>query len=159
MSDSLHIEIPGLAAFVRKYAGAGKIIDDELAKAGQRAGLAVEAGAKRYAPVDTGNLRRSITTKTAGRVTVVGTNVQYARVVEFGRGAGTTPPPTAPIAAWLSRHGGDPNAAYVVARAIGRRGIAGRSYLLKAFHELTPKIRAEFAQVPKRVIARLSGGG
>ena len=50
--------------------------------------LAVEAEAKRLAPVDTGNLRRSIigevvTTK-AGHTAVVGSNVRYAIYQELG---------------------------------------------------------------------------
>lgn len=50
--------------------------------------LSVEATAKRLAPVDTGNLRRSITHK-PGRdgfsyYVDVGTNVIYAPYVEFG---------------------------------------------------------------------------
>ena len=167
MAD-FHVEVKGLDAFVAKFKGADKIVTDELSKAGKRAGLAVEAGAKRLVPVDTGNLRRSITSVQAPFGTTVspmmvttrvGTNQPYAMAVEFGRGAGTTQPPTAPIAAWLERHGGDPKMAYVVARAIGRRGIPGRPYLTKAFAELQSKIRAEFDQVPKRIVARLSGGG
>lgn len=166
--NDLHLTIPALNNLIQRFKGADKIVTEELATAGKRAGFLVERQAKQFAPVDTGTLRRSITSTGSpfgttvaplAVTTLVGTNVPYARAVEFGRGAGTTPPPAAPIARWLARKGGDPKAAYAVARAIGRRGIPGRSYLLKAFAQLTPQIRAEFAQVPKRVIARLSGGG
>lgn len=155
-------EVVGLEQWVARIKGADKIVMEELRKAGQRSGLRVEAGAKKLVPVDTGNLRRSISTVTTTQgiysTTKVGTNVPYARAVEFGRGAGTTQPPVAPIARWLAKKGSDANP-FVVARAIGRRGIAGRPFLTKAFKELQPKIRQEFQDVPKRVIARLKGAG
>jgi phage gpG-like protein len=166
--DAFHMDIPGLSGFVQRFKGADKIVLDELQKAGKRAGLAVEAGAKRIVAVDTGNLRRSITSTQSPfgttvtplmTTTLVGTTVPYARVVEFGRGAGKTPPPSGVIAAWLSRKGGDPKAAYAVARAIGARGIKARAFLFNTFEQLKPQIRQEFDQVPKRVIARLRGGG
>lgn len=161
-----HAHVTGLEQFLARFKGADKIVTEELAKAGKKSGLAVEAGAKKLVPVDTGNLRRSITSTQAPfgttvtplfTTTLVGTNAPYARAVEFGRGAGTTQPPIGPIARWLAKKGSDANP-FVVARAIGRRGIAGRPYLTKAFEQLKPKIRQEFQQVPKRVIARLKGG-
>lgn len=52
----------------------------------KRSALAVEAGAKRRAPVDTGRLRSSIAhqVEEGGLSAVVGTNVEYAAHVEFG---------------------------------------------------------------------------
>jgi HK97 gp10 family phage protein len=48
--------------------------------------LLVENEAKRKCPVDTGQLRQSITHKIEGNVGVVGTNVEYAPYVEYGTG-------------------------------------------------------------------------
>ena len=158
MSD-FHVHVEGLDEFVRRFSQAPRIIHDEIGKAARRSGVRVERRAKQLVPVDRGGLRRSISSKPISLGASVGTNLPYARAVEFGRGAGTTPPPVAPIAAWLKRKGGDPRLAFVVARAIGRRGIPGRPYLTKALDELKPAIRQEFAEVPKRVIARLRGGG
>lgn len=166
MSD-FHAHVTGLEQFLAKFREAPRIVTEELEKAGKRAGLLVEAKAKGYAPVWRGHLRRSITSTQAPfgttvtpllTTTRIGTNVPYARAVEFGRGAGKTPPPVAPIAAWLRSKGSDAPP-YAVARAIGRRGIPARPFLHRAFEELRGQIRQEFAQVPKRVIARLSGGG
>jgi phage gpG-like protein len=52
----------------------------------RRSTLNVQAGAKRRAPVDTGRLRNSIATafEREGLVGIVGTNVEYAKAVEFG---------------------------------------------------------------------------
>ncbi len=51
-----------------------------------KACILVENDAKRNAPVNTGNLRNSITHKVDGTEGVVGTNVEYAPYVEFGTG-------------------------------------------------------------------------
>jgi HK97 gp10 family phage protein len=65
-------------------------LERELPKAMGDIALHIEREAKRRAPVDTGNLRASIAhvveTIANGYRAVVGTNVEYAREVEFGRG-------------------------------------------------------------------------
>lgn len=48
--------------------------------------LIVENSAKTKAPVDSGNLRNSITHEVIGNEGIVGTNVEYAPYVEFGTG-------------------------------------------------------------------------
>lgn len=58
------------------------------------AGMLVAQRAQNLAPIDTGRLKRSITrgkpyNSRRGRAIDVGTNVEYARIQEFG---GTTPP-------------------------------------------------------------------
>lgn len=52
----------------------------------QEACLLVENTAKELAPVDTGQLRNSITHQVVGDVGYVGTNVKYAPYVEYGTG-------------------------------------------------------------------------
>lgn len=160
MSD-FHVSIPELDAFVRRHREAPRIITEELGKAGKRSGFIVERLAKAAARVWRGHLRRSVTTKTTVSplfvTTTVGSNLPYARARDQGRSAGSTPPPTAPIAAWLASKGGDPKLAFVVARAIGRRGIPGDRFLTGSFEKAKPQIRAEFGKVPRAVIARLRG--
>lgn len=67
----------------------------ELAK--QRAleiiGTKAAAYAADLAPVDTGNLKNSLTHRVDGDTVLVGTNVQYAPYVELGTGPHYTPPP------------------------------------------------------------------
>jgi hypothetical protein len=116
----------------------------------QRATLAVESDAKARVSVVTGNLRRSITSTaraSAGGVEGrIGTNTPYARIVEEGRG---------PIDAGEGRVlrfviGGE----VLYRRRVGPA--AARPYLRPAFDAQRGRIRTEFAQVPKRVIARLA---
>lgn len=48
--------------------------------------MLVESSAKEKCPVNTGNLRNSITYEINDNVGIVGTNVEYAPYVEFGTG-------------------------------------------------------------------------
>ena len=48
------------------------------------AGYAVEGQAKELAPVDTGNLKASITSRVVRNAAIVGTNVEYAPYMEYG---------------------------------------------------------------------------
>ena len=68
--------------FFEKYPDKAKAAVAEAIKKGC---LSIEASAKQNCPVDTGNLRASITTNiiddTSGEV---GTNVEYASFVEYG---------------------------------------------------------------------------
>lgn len=57
-----------------------------VSKALNRACLVVENEAKRLCPVDTGDLRSSITHEVNNNVGIVGTNKEYAPYVEFGTG-------------------------------------------------------------------------
>ena len=52
----------------------------------EKCGLVAEGYAKKRAPVDTGNLRNSISHKVQKGTMYVGTNVEYAPYVEFGTG-------------------------------------------------------------------------
>jgi len=101
--------------------------------------LLVTRSAKKYAPVDTGRLRASITPEVRRSgvqiLGVVGSNVQYAAAVELG----SKPhfPPVAALETWARRKGLNP---YLVARAISRRGTKPRRYLQRAFEDNRQRI-------------------
>jgi phage gpG-like protein len=106
----------------------------------KRATLVVQRDAKINAPVDTGRLRASITPDIrafGGEVVgVVGSNVIYAPFQELP----VRPhwPPLAALETWARRHG---TTAYVVARAIARRGLPGKRFLQRAFEDNREKIK------------------
>lgn len=82
------------------------------------------------APVGvTGHLRGSVFTSIRGKPTdlrgIVASPLEYAIIVERGRKPGRFPP-RAPIELWARRVLGDASLWFVVARAIARRGIAGK---------------------------------
>ena len=58
----------------------------DIEKALNKSCLAVENEAKKQCPVDTGDLRNSITHEVEDNVGYVGTNKEYAPYVEFGTG-------------------------------------------------------------------------
>lgn len=77
----IDIEIKGL-----KFENAGEELDKAIYKALETSGLACENFAKRKCPVDTGNLRNSITHTTTKRETIISSAVKYAIFVEMGTG-------------------------------------------------------------------------
>lgn len=115
-----------------------------------RVGAVVETRAKLnltdYEAVDQGRLRASIThvVERESPTTLtcyVGTNVTYALPVHNGRRPGARQPPTEPILEWARRKGIISDAdtpsqarskAFLIARAIGRRGIRAKPYLVEA---------------------------
>lgn len=114
-------------------------------KAVERGLKEIEDTAKRLAPKDTGALRASIThhldrAPIGGAFGWVGSALPYAAAVHEGRRPGSRMPPVSAIAAWLGRRGGDTRLAFVVARAIGRRGIKGRPFLKDALERSRGKV-------------------
>lgn len=84
MGIEVRVEIPeGLDA-------AQVILQEEVVTAIQNSGLSMEREAKNQAPVDTGHLRRSITSQTVSLGSqpqaIVSAPVKYAPYVEFGTG-------------------------------------------------------------------------
>ena len=137
--------------------------------------LMVEADARRNAPQDTRRLAGSITNEIRGTGVAiegrVGPSVQYGRFVEFGRRPGRMPPPQA-LVGWVRRHSELRFArrtqaredellrrAWLVARAIGRRGVRAQPYLRPAYENNRAAIAALFARMGVRVTAELAGGG
>lgn len=63
----------------------GKIANPQIVQSAiEKTCLKIEADAVDLCPVDTGNLRGSITTEIGELEGAVGTNVEYAEFVEFG---------------------------------------------------------------------------
>ena len=113
----------------------------------KRCGIYVSDRAKELAPVDTGRLRASLTyvvdTGEPPQQVEMGTNVEYAKPVEFGTGMLSDAPdssqsrhwpPAAALDVWAARHGFSSGAH--VARIIGMRGgLEPRRYLRNAFEQ------------------------
>ena len=59
-------------------------LQSAIARALERIGLQAEGYAKDLCPVDTGNLRNSITHTSDGNAAYIGTNVTYGKYVELG---------------------------------------------------------------------------
>ena len=146
-------EVEELAA---KFVASQPVVRKHLTVAMTRATAQVERDAKVTVPVDTGHLRRSITTDVTPFVGRVGSNAPYAEVVEKGRRAGAPMPPPAALEPWARRHGIPAGAVYAVALAIRRRGIPARPYLAPALERNRNAITREFALELNRALAELA---
>ena len=117
-----------------------------------------------------GNLRGSIFTEIRGEGRgalrgVVGSRVPYAGYVEFGRRPGGAMPPWregSPLYRWVvrnleSRDGGFESAAFLVARAIARRGIPGRRMFARAFEENQSRIDKRIRELMDEIVRRVGG--
>lgn len=101
------------------------------------AALHAERTAREGAPKDTSALARSITSEVKGTSARVYSTLAYASVMEEGRRPGARMPPPQALLGWLGRHGIPASFAFVVARAIGRRGIKGRFFMRAAKQALS----------------------
>ena len=117
--------------------------------------MLITAEAKRGAPADTGRLRASITPEVRPGNPIegiVGSNVEYAPYMELGTKPHWPPwGPGTPLAIWAKRHG---ISAYLVARAISKKGTKARRFLQEAYENNQKRIFAIFEQAVGRIIAR-----
>ena len=77
-------DIQGRRQLERNMQRINRNTETEIEQALTKSALIVERDAKINAPVDTGRLRASITHKVEETYAEVGTNVEYAKSVEFG---------------------------------------------------------------------------
>jgi phage gpG-like protein len=152
MTSSIRAEIKGLRDTQRNMEQAVKDLHGgPMLNAMRDATLMVTRDAKKNAPVDTGRLRASITPEVidVGETIrgVVGSNVSYAPYVELG----TRPhwPPIAALEVWARRHG---VSAFLVARAISRRGTKPVEYLQRAFDANKGRIELKINQAVTGII-------
>jgi hypothetical protein len=119
--------------------------------------LLIEADARRNVKRDTGRLQNSITYSIVGKggnlTGRVGPSVGYGLYVEMGRKPGKQPPIGA-IAAWAHRHGINP---FVVARAIGRKGVKAQPFLIPAFEKNQRRIEELFFLACSKVVSMVKG--
>lgn len=111
--------------------------DDQVEHALKKISSLILNDAKKLAPVQSGALRAS------GRIDEInkkeyhvrfggmGTGVDYATFVEFGRSPGRAPPINE-LRTWSARALGNENAAGAIARTISRRGVRPQPFLRPA---------------------------
>lgn len=91
--------IKGLDQWLNWADGVSKNVEREVKELISSTAYNIEADAKRLAPVDTGTLRRSIATdiQEEGWKAEVGTNLEYAALVEFGTSKTEAQPYMTPV--------------------------------------------------------------
>ena len=134
-----------------------------IVRAMRESAILLQSIAKVNAPVFRGLLRVSIAqnvTEDGNKITAeVGSGLPYASVIEEGRNpwSGAMPPPSGDLKTWARRKLGDERLAYVVARAIKRRGFRAQPYLKPALQSATSRIQGIF-QTRVREALQASGG-
>jgi hypothetical protein len=138
------------------FSGTQPLLDAELLTAMTRSTAQLHGDVVAATPVWQGTARRSTTKTATPREGKVGTNLVHGIVQqETGRRAGAAAPPVAAIMPWVTSKGMPAEAAFVVARAIGRRGIPARRLYTNAVARHRGAIQAEFNNAVQRFIAKL----
>ncbi len=119
-------------------------------------------------PVNFGHLRGSIDYDIYGKgvslTGVVATPLMYGYYVEYGRRPGRMPPVTEAIELWARRKGirfpGKTlhQTAFIIARAIARKGTKGHHMFRDGFKAVEDKVRAFMRGLPERILKRAGGG-
>jgi len=160
------IEIKGLDEQVRKLRQADVVIDRRLTEAMTRTVLTVESAVKPLTPVFRGRLRGSIGSqvKREGPGSIIGTvgsslQEAYPAVMEFGRRPGARGPGSGHLERWAHLVLGDIRLAFVLARAIHRKGIKGREFMKRGYERVKGQIPGFFQDALDHIAKDLSIGG
>lgn len=114
-------------------------------------------GSSRKGAVASGKYLRGWRTKLVGLELVISNVVPYADTIEYGRKPGLPPPPPRELIGWVRRKlrlkpsDKVETVAYLIARAIGRRGLKARYVLLSA----QPEIGLILAKATKNAAAQV----
>jgi len=76
--------IKGLEALLNAFGAFGEEMDKSIIKAVKLTANEYKNDVQKVAPYDTGTYRRSIHVETSGHVALVGTNLPYAKRLEYG---------------------------------------------------------------------------
>ena len=178
---------PEWDAFLSRLQTTPEQMERDMRQTLQASLLLIETDARQFAPQDTRRLAGSINSHITGTypslVGTVGPDAGYGRFVEFGRRAGARMPPVDALIGWVTRHwhpafigplrqgqlrprrAAGPGVsqaairsrAFALARAIQRRGIPPRPFMVPAFEHNRTRIEAGFARLGLRTVAYLSG--
>lgn len=160
----MSIDTSDLTDFASDLEGLPTIIRQESRATMGKALDVLEDSIVQRTPVNFGTLRAG----TAKEMTSAGSMLRgmvvnptsYAWPVETGRAAGKMPPVDA-IKQWVIRKGiargrEADSAAFLIARAIGRRGTKGAQMFDKGFTAALPTILRLFVDLPTNVLRRLT---
>jgi hypothetical protein len=87
---------------------------------------------------------------TARSEATIGSNVEYAKVIEYGLNPGTFVS-TSSLEGWARRHGMKRGSAYAIAQAIRRRGLPEKEVLQKALKDSEGEIKRRFGDLARDI--------
>lgn len=143
----IRITLKGGDESIKQLQGLSQRLRMALLRAMRESAILVQSLAKINTPVFRGLLRVSIlqaVTEEGSKLTShVGSALTYAPVLEYGRQTGWFPP-VSELKVWARRKLGDERLAFVIGRAIKRRGFKAQPYLGPALETGAPRIQAIF---------------
>ena len=158
---AISLELLGAQALERGLARSRETVAQEAVRAMTASLLLVEGDARRHVAHDTRQLMNSIghriTNEGTSLVGRAGPSARYGFYVEFGRRPMRKAPPRAALRGWARRHGIPERALFVLARAIGRRGLPGRPFMVPALTKNAERIRRLFGASADRIVVRIAG--
>jgi len=165
MADtSIVVDASEIQALIKQYPQYADIIEEEMSRAMTGSLEIFKGQVVSRTPVGaTAEARQSIGTLVRGRPPTfeggVFITVPYGLPLERGRAAGR-PPPTGPIQLWVERKLGlsgqeAEQAAFLIARAIGRRGTQGAKMFEKGFDGGKEPALKLWNSVPDRSLDRI----
>lgn len=171
---SMSIDVTEIMEQADRFSGSAEVIADEMDIAMDASLDLIEEQVVVRTPVNIDLLRGSIDHTIFGEPPnfrgEVFTPLVYGIVVERGRRAGAKAPPIAPIIFWVRRKKivftrvlksgktvplSIESTAFLIARAIGRRGIKGKFMFEKGFEAALPHVLRTWEKVPENIVARL----
>jgi hypothetical protein len=183
------ISVIGLEELIKKLKGFEQKFNAHLVRGMEKATIYTVSKITPNVPVGvSARLKNSIGSEVTvegigsvvGRVGSSLKNEEYPAVMEFGRTPGARMPPPEALVRWVHvkglagvysrkthrRLGGkkkiadeDMAAAWMIARAIGQKGIKGRHYMKKGFDAAKPKIPKFFKDEMDALMEELANGG
>jgi hypothetical protein len=164
MTDlSLEIDTSEIEALIKQFPALEQIIFDEIETTMRGSLPVLEEQIAGRTPVNTGALRSSIAPVIRGRSPrlegLVGTSISYGWAVERGRPPGSMPP-VDQIELWVRRKLGVTGSearttAFLIARAIERRGTRGAQMFEKGFEAAKGPIERLWRGLPGRAVAKM----
>ena len=107
-------------------------------------------------PVDQGHLRRSLTRDVTPFLSTVGTNLVYARAVEFGLQPQQAFPPPGSLLGWMTRHNIPQEAEFAIRRKIYLKGTTAQPYLIPAMERNLRDFHREMAIAAQRAVEEIT---
>lgn len=165
---AIAIQIKGLAQLRKQIKKYPKIANKHYRRAMLKSVTTIEGKAKPLTPVFRGRLRQSIVSGVRGTgielTGVVGSSLKnevYPAVMEFGRKPNSKAPPAKALERWVWLTLKPPKKmvagiAFVIARAIGKRGIVGKFFLHKAWNRSQRQVYRNFSRALANITEELA---
>lgn len=163
MSAQFVIDTSEIEKFTAMLPQLDRLMAEEISAWMAKALAILDTAIRLETPVFLGSLRAAFAHKTTGHPLTRYEGIEfnpliYAPAVEYGRRPGKRPP-VGPIELWVNRRlgiGGKEGrqVAYLIARAIGRRGTKGARMAEKGFNQTEPIIIRLYDEIPEAAFAR-----